>query len=79
MDLLRSCKHFNHTYHGDALCHTFTVHTPKLSLSELHPMEGKFSSSLTNELWRSLMDAEGRILDYDHLCKVDSLDAYSCL
>lgn len=48
------------------------MHIPKLSLSELHPMEGKLTSGLTSELWSSLMDGEGRILDIEHLNQVDN-------
>ena len=72
MHLLCSWKCFNHTSHKDSHCHTFTVYSPKLNLSELHPLEGTFSSVLTGEIWGSLRDSEGRIEDPDYITKVNA-------
>ena len=61
---------FNHTCHKDSHCHTFTVFNPKLSLSELHPLEGKISGSLTSEVLANLNNAEGQIIDEEYIHKV---------
>lgn len=69
--ILRSRKCFNHTCHKDSHCHTFTVYSPKLKLSELHRLEGKFTL-LTSEVWESLKDNSGRINDPNYVTKVTS-------
>ena len=68
--LLSSWKCFSHTCHQDAHCHTFTVYNPKLKLSELHPLEGRYNSVLTSEIWSSLKNSDGCILDADYIMKV---------
>lgn len=68
--LLSSWKCFNHTCHKDSHCHTFTVYCPRLDLSELHPLEGKFTSTLTKDIWSSLKDSEGRITNSEFALKI---------
>ncbi len=70
IQLFRSWKYFNHQSNREMLQHTFTVIRPKLSLGELHPEEGAVTAVLTEEMWRSLMDAEGRIEDSRYVLKV---------
>ena len=70
--ILRSWKCFNHISHKDSHCHTFTVYSPKLKLSELHHFEGKFTI-LTSEVWESLKDNDGRISDPGYVRKVNCI------
>ena len=73
IQIFRSWQYFNHNVHKPTQQHTFTVFCPKLSLEELHPMEGKVKSVLTEEMWRDLLDSEGRITDA-HLVKKVSVE-----
>lgn len=68
--IFHSWECFNHTCHKDSYCHTFTVFCPKLSLSELHPLEGKVNSILTSEVWTSLKNGDGCVTDSDYVRKV---------
>lgn len=68
--LLRSWKFFNHQCHRESHQHTFTIFRPKLSLSELHPDEGSVKSVLTEDVWQSLLDREGRITGSQCVLKV---------
>ena len=43
---------------------------PRLSLAELHPLEGTIASMLTADMWRDLKDGEGRIIDKQYVLKV---------
>ena len=70
IQIFRSWKYFNHNLHKPTQQHTFTVFCPKLSLEELHPMEGTVKSVLTEETWRDLLDSEGRITDAHYVQKV---------
>ena len=68
--ILRSWKYFKHTWHKESQQHTFTVFQPRLSLLELHPLEGTIASMLTADMWRDLKDGEGRIIDKHYVLKV---------
>ena len=68
--ILRSWKYFKHNWHKESQQHTFTVFQPKLSLAELHPLEGSIASMLTADMWRDLRDGEGRIIDKQYVLKV---------
>ena len=70
IQLFRSWKFFNHQCHKESHQHTFTIFRPKLSLSELHPEEGSMQSVLTEDMWRSLMDQAGRIMDSRYVLRV---------
>ena len=43
---------------------------PRLSLAELHPLEGTIASMLTADMWTDLKDGEGRIIDKQYVLKV---------
>ena len=68
--ILRSWKYFKHNWHKESHQHTFTIFQPKLSLLELHPLEGTIKSLLTVDMWRDLKDEEGRIIDKHYVLKV---------
>ena len=68
--ILRSWKYFKHNWHKESQQHTFTVFQPRLSLAELHPLEGTIASMLTADMWRDLKDGEGRIIDKQYVLKV---------
>ena len=68
--ILRSWKYFKHTWHKESQQHTFTVFQPRLSLAELHPLEGTIASMLTADMWGDLRDGEGRIIDKQYVLKV---------
>ena len=68
--IFRSWKYFSHQMHKASHQHTFTIFCPKLSLAELHPLEGTVKSVLTEEMWRDLLDAEGRVIDGRYVLKV---------
>lgn len=70
IQLFRSWKLFNHQCHKESHQHTFTIFRPKLSLSELHPEEGSMPSVLTEDMWWSLMDQAGRIMDSRYVLRV---------
>jgi len=70
INIFRSWKYFNHQMHRASHQHTFTIYCPKLSLAELHPLEGTVKSVLTEEMWRDLLDAEGRVIDGRYVLKV---------
>lgn len=70
IQIFRSWKYFNHSLHKPTQQHTFTIFCPKLSLEELHPMEGTVKSVLTEGMWRDLLDSEGRITDAHYVQKV---------
>ena len=63
VDVLRSWSHLGHQDLREARQHTFTIIQPKLRLSELHPQERRVKSCMTNSLWASLMDQDGRITE----------------
>ena len=70
IQLLLSWKYLKYNSHSDSNCFTFTVEYPKFNLDKLHPLENKMSVCLTDELWSSVKDSEGRIMDYNYFCKV---------
>ena len=78
IQLFRSWKYFNHQHHKESHQHTFTIFRPKLSLLELHPEEGMVKSVLTREMWKNLMDQEGRVTDQRYVLKVGLEVLFAC-
>ena len=67
--VLKGWKYFTYQ-RRDELIHTFSVYRPQLELSQLHPDEGTVKSVLTEDMLKTLTDADGRITDERFVRKV---------
>ena len=59
----KSWKTFDYRHQRQSQQYIFTIARPRLCLAELHVEEPLVGGVLTRDMWRQLMDCEGRIPD----------------